>query len=88
MTYKEAQKWVEDNRNLIGTVTEKGIVYRELVIVPSDEEDRNTFLRNYVLSFYDQTAIIPFIGNDLQVWGIDTEMIRKNGILFYDCLAY
>ena len=87
MTYKEATEWIEANKNLIGKVTEKGFVYRELVIVPADNKDREAFLRNYVLSYNNQAAIIPYMGGDLQVWGIDIDMIRKHNLLLYHVLA-
>ena len=87
MTYKEAQEWIESNKHLIGTVSEKGVVYRDLVIVPSDDLEREGFLRNYILSYNNQEAIIPYIGSDLQVWAIDTDLIRTNNLLFYSKLA-
>ena len=87
MTYKEAQEWIESKNHLIGTVNEKGVVYRDLVIVPSDDLERKEFLRSYVLSYCNQEAIIPYINSDLQVWAIDTDLIRTNNILFYSKLA-
>ena len=87
MTYKEAQEWIVSNKHLIGKVTEKGVVYRDLVIVPSDDLNREEFLRSYILSYYNKEAIIPYIGRDLQVWAIDTDLIRTKNVLFYVKLA-
>lgn len=87
MIYSEAIGWKNDNRNLIGTKDEKGFVVSDLVIVPSNPTDREVFLRQYLFSVDKESAILPYINGDVQVWSVDLGRFERYSILFYNVLA-
>lgn len=87
MTYSQAQQWRENNLGLIGTIDKKGFVVSDLFIVPSDSVDRDVFLRNYLFSENKESAILPYIGKDFQVWSVDLDRLESHNILFYNILA-
>ena len=87
MTYNEAFNWIEAKKHLIGTETEKGMLIGDLVAVPVDSSARESFLRAYVLNRNSEASIIPFIGDDMEVWAIDTNRLTPNGVLLYKRLA-
>ena len=87
MTYKEALERIEANKQLIGTETENGMFIGALVSVPVSSRERESFLREYVLNRHFETSTISFIGDDLEVWAIDTNRITPNGVLLYKKLA-
>lgn len=72
MTYKEAFDWIEANKNLIGTKTEKDLLIGDLVAVPTNSHEREVFLRSYVINRNGLASIIPYVNSDLEVWAIDT----------------
>ena len=82
MTYKAALDWIETNKHLIGTELEKGMYIGDLVAVPVNSKNRESFLRAYVINRNSEVSIIPFIGDEMEVWAIDT-----NGVLLYKRLA-
>ena len=67
MTYQAAIDWIEANKHLIGTETEKGMYIGDLVAVPVDSNNRESYLRSYILDRNPETSIIPFIGGDMEV---------------------
>lgn len=87
MTYEAALLWKEQNLKLIGTSDEKGFVVSDLFIVPSNPTDRDVFLRQYLFTENKDTAILPFVGGDFQVWSVDLNRLESNNILFYNVLA-
>jgi len=88
MTYQAALEWIEGNKHLIGTVTEKGMYIGDLVAVPvSSTSDHEAFLKNYVLNRNADFSIMPFIGDDMEVWAIDTKRLTPNGVFLYKRLA-
>ena len=87
MTHKEALEWIEANKHLIGTETEKGMFIGALVPVPVSPRERESFLREFVFNRHFETSTIPFIGDDLEVWAIDTNRITPNGVLLYKKVA-
>ena len=84
MTYEEAMAVVEKNKNLIGTTTEKNFVIGDIAIVPSDEANRNSFFRYYVITRDWRRGILPYINGDMRVWAIDTYHLIKNNVLFFN----
>lgn len=87
MTYEKALEWIEANKKLIGTETEKGMYIGDLVAVPVNLTERENFLRTYVLNRGKNASIIPVRGDDFSVWGIDTNRLTPNGVLLYKILA-
>lgn len=87
MTYSEATQWREEHLNLIGTIDQKGFVVSELMIVPTNAQDRDVYLRNYLFSGNRQSAIIPYMHKDVQVWSVDLGRLETHNILFYNIVA-
>lgn len=87
MTYKEALEWMEANKHLVGTETEKGMFIEELVAVPVNPSDRESFLRSYVLNRDSEVSVFPYVGDDMEVWAIDTNRLTPNGVLLFKKLA-
>lgn len=87
MTYSEAVKYKIDNVGLIGTSTERGLKIGKIIIVPSNESEREKFFSSFLLSNDDESAIIPFMKGSVEVWAIDIEYLNRNNVLFYKKLA-
>lgn len=87
MTYKEAFDWIEANKNLIGTNTEKDMLIGDLVAVPVDANHRDAFMRSYVLNRNKVSSLIPYVNEELVVWAIDTYHLETSGVLFYKQMA-
>lgn len=87
MTYSTAIKWREEHLNLKGTTDKKGFVVSDLIIVPTNAQDRDVFLRNYLFADNKATAIEPYMNQDVQVWSVDLGRIETHNILFYNILA-
>lgn len=86
MKYKEAIEFVKRHQELKGTVDEKGFLIGDIVIVPSDKNNRDLFLQNYAqngghvfCSFADD--------EEVEVWAIDTAYLEKANVLFYNKLT-
>lgn len=88
MTYTDAVNWREEHKNLIGTTDEKGFFVSDLFIVPSNSKNRDVFFRSYLLTREMETALIPYINEDVQVWSVDLDKLERHNILFYDILAF
>ena len=87
MIYTEATKWRESHLHLIGTTDKKGFVVSDLFIVPTNPKDRDTFLRNYLLSENKEDVILPYVSKEVQVWSVDLSRLDSHNILFYSVLA-
>ena len=87
MTYSEALQWKTDHVGLIGQIDEKCFVVSELLIVPTDKQRRDVFLREYLFSDAKEEAILPYVSDDVQVWSIDLKHLESDDILFYNVLA-
>ena len=87
MTYKEAFDWIEANKKLIGTKTDKDMFISDLVAVPVNEVQRSAFLRTYVLTRNKVTSVIPYVKSDFEVWAIDTYILETRNVLLYKKLA-
>lgn len=86
MTYLEAQKWREKNLSRIGSTDEKGFVVDELLIVPSDDDARDAFFKQYIIETDQEIAIKSYVDKDMQVWAVDTRHLQLNNVLFYNIL--
>ena len=86
MKYDEAIKLKEANKNLVGTIDEKGFVIGDILIVPSDEKKRNDFFRSYLVNNNSDMAISSFKDVDVEVWTIDAKHLQDANILFYSKL--
>lgn len=87
MTYSEAIEYKNNNAGLIGTSTERGLKIGKIIIVPSNEYERERFFSSFLLSNDDESAIVPFIKGPVEVWAIDLEYLNRNNVLFYKKLA-
>ena len=87
MTYSAALQWKKDHLNLIGSIDEKGFVVSELLIVPANSQDCDAYLRNYLYSENKDSAIVPYIDKDVQVWSVDLGRLESHNILFYNILV-
>ena len=89
MKYSDALRVREENLSLIGSMSEKGLTFNELLVVPSDEKEREKFFQNYLFGFLavNATSGINTEGQEYEVWAIDTEDLKKNLILGYKVIA-
>lgn len=87
MTYPEAVKWREEHLTIIGTVDQKGFVVSDLFIVPSDPVKQNTFLRTFLFTDNKESAMLPYMSEDVQVWSVDLNRLESDNILFFNVLA-
>lgn len=86
MNYDQAQIVVLNNQHLIGTVNERGFEVSDIIIVPSEPIQREQFIRLYMSNKNAVKSIQPFIHQDVQVWGIDTNHLFKANVLFYNVI--
>ena len=79
MKYSEALKVREENLSLIGNKSEKGLTFNEILVVPSDEKERENFFQNYLFGFMavSATSVINAEGHEYEVWAIDTENLKR-----------
>lgn len=84
MTFTEALQLVERKKSLIGTTTEKGLLIDLIIIVPTDKEQREKFVRSLMFTRSPQKSIVPFMESDVEVWATNSDYLYKQGILFYD----
>ena len=87
MNYSEAIKFIQNNSQLIGTTTERGLKIGKLIVVPVDEVKRNKFFSSYFLTNDENLAISPYTKEPLEVWAIDLEYLTRNNVLFYKKLS-
>lgn len=87
MTYSEAVKWRSQHLEIIGTVDQKGFVVSDLFIVPSDPVKQNSFLRTYLFSDKKETAMLPYMSEEVEVWSVDLNRLESDNILFFNTLA-
>lgn len=88
MNYDQAQIVVQNNQHLIGTVNERGFEVSDIIIVPSEPSQREQFIQLYMSNRNAIKSIQPFINNDVQVWGIDTNHLFKANVLFYNIIEH
>lgn len=86
MNYNEALKVKESNSNLIGTKDEKGFTATSIIIVPSNSQNKDKFLKSFLWNNNAETAIQPYINEDLEVWAIDEIYLRKANVLMHKSL--
>ncbi len=87
MTFTEALQLVERKKSLIGSKTEKGLLIDLIIIVPTDEELREKFVRSLMVTRSPQKSIAPFMESDVEVWATNSDYLYKQGILFFDVLS-
>lgn len=87
MNYSEALEFKVQNAHLVGSITNRGLKIDKLIIVPSNENDRNNFFSSFLLSYNDEAAILPYANGIVEVWAIDLEHLTRNNVLFYKKLA-
>ena len=83
MDYNNAVKYKEEHINLVGTTTDKGLKIGKIIIVPSDEGNREKFFSSYLITNDENSAIRPFVSMPVEVWAIDLDYLNRNNVLFY-----
>lgn len=87
MRFDEALKVIENNNHRIGLKTEKGGIIDELIIVPTDVNEREAVIRSYLFDFNAQKAIAPFFNSEVEVIAvIDKEKIVSHGVFLYQSI--
>ena len=66
MTFKEALVLAHDSKKFVGT-NYKGETIEEILIVPTNEVQRDKFFKEYCFSLDARTAILPFVDSDVEV---------------------
>lgn len=84
MTFQEALQLIEDRKELLGTVTEKGVLINLLLVVPTDAQQRQDFFNRLMFSHNPQQAIAPFIGSDVEVLATNADYLYKRNLFIYD----
>ena len=87
MTYSAAIQWKNEHLQLIGTIDKKGFVVSDLILVPSNPQDRDVYLQSYLFAGRDESAIQPYTNQEFQVWSVDLDRLESHNILFYNILA-
>lgn len=86
MLYQDAKTIRESKLSLIGTKDKKGFVISDIIIVPIDEQSRQTFVQDFLKTRNFEVSIQPYITEDVVLWVIDTEYLDNANVLFYDVL--
>lgn len=87
MNYSEALNYIQNNKQLIGTTTDRGLKIGKLIVVPADEVKRKKFFTSYLLTNDENSAIFPYVEDSVEVWAIDLEYLYRNNVLFYKKLV-
>ena len=86
MNYNEALKVKESNSGLIGTKDEKGFTTTNIIIVPSNSQNQDRFLKSFLWNCNAEIAIQPYINEDLEVWAIDEIYLKNANLLMHKSL--
>lgn len=82
MEYKKAQEIKERYMGQIGSIDDTKFKLGQLLILPSNEELRNNFIRS-CLANNTELNDYPDKNIDVVLWGIDKDYLNDNNILFY-----
>ncbi len=86
MTFKEALQLIESKKDIIGTIDEKGLLIDLLLVVPTENNKRDDFVRSLMSSRNPQQSFLPFVNEDVEVWATNADYLYEKGILFYRVL--
>lgn len=79
MTFEEALKVVDDNKQLIGK-RYCGAVIDEFLIVPTNPEQYKNYYNLYIQTLNAQASVVPFINCDLDILVVcDKKRITQEG---------
>lgn len=88
MKFLDAVEFAKNQSQLIGTTTKKGGTIDDIIIVPSNSEDQEQFMSNYIVTFDAQKCIAPYIKSDVKVIAvIDKKRIRQQGVFIHQILS-
>lgn len=83
MEYNKALKVLANNKHLIGKM-DKGATIDELILVPTNSNLTESFLKLYLQTLDGNKAIIPFLNVDVDVVAVfDKKRIVGQGIFFH-----
>ena len=55
--------------------------------MPVGEVKRNKFFSSYFQTNDENSSILPYMNEPLEVWAIDLEYLTRNNVLFYKKLS-
>lgn len=87
MTYEQAKELREKNLKLIGTKDSQGFIVGALLIVPSNPQSQTSFLQDYLTTQDPDSAVSPYVDEDLLVWAVDIQHLQDDNVLFYDDIS-
>ena len=88
MKYSETLQWIETHKDLIGPVDEKeGFIVSDLLIVPTNFQNQDDFLRNYLLTSNKEAAILPYVNDEVEVWSVDLSRNESCNLISNNKLA-
>ena len=87
MDFLSAVKLAKEKSFLIGTNTDNGGVYDEIIIMPTNSIEREYFTSSYIRTFNAQISIAPYVESDVEVVAvIDKYRIKTQNIFFFKTL--
>lgn len=87
MTYEEALHIVESRKNQPNRIDSNGFSYDDIIIVPTNPQQQKIFFQAFMQNQDAQSAIVPFMHEDVSVWAIETKHMNDAGVLFYENLT-
>lgn len=87
MTYNDALKAKEKNKELIGQTDDTGFHTSILLIVPSNPKSQERFIKDYIYNrVSDSQAELYTDENDFQLLALDLKQLKTHNMLFYDVI--
>ena len=78
MNYYRAVELAKANEHLIGKVADKGVI-EEIIIMPTNEEEQQSFIGLFWRFMDAERAIQPFMASDVEVFALfEKKQIRVN----------
>ncbi|MBI3510736.1 MAG: hypothetical protein HY064_08730 [Bacteroidetes bacterium] len=82
MEFKQAILLKEKNKHLLGK-QDKGATIEELILVPTNNESAEEFLKHYLQILDGEKAIIPFSGSDVDIVAVFDKKKIHAGFFFH-----
>lgn len=82
MKFLEALVVANEKEQLVGKLKMNGATLDEIIIVPSDVEEYQSFIKAYTHTLNAQQSIVPYMESDVIVLGVfDKKRIRQENVL-------
>lgn len=82
MEFNQAIKLKEKNKHLLGK-KDKGATIDELILVPTNNDSAEEFLKIYLQLLDGDKAIIPYTGSDVNVVAVFDKKRTHQGFFFF-----